>query len=132
MGRRPFVCWVLVAFVWLLGMGEEPSWAAKELHGSPPAEEMFKEFDRIKEEAERLLKDLDLGAVTKKEALKALAGLRGTLQDLRGRLATRLWKERPGSARRKLLEEGLATLNRLDQWLADLQRQWEQDEGRWI
>ncbi len=124
---------ILVSLIALSMAGAGPSWSAGDPPKTPPSgAELFKEFDRLREEGQRLMKDLDLGHVTRREALRVVAGLRARLEELRGGLANRLWKERPGSPRYKLLEEALATLNRLDRWLSDFQRQWEQEEGRWI
>ncbi|MGQ9655539.1 MAG: hypothetical protein ACUVXD_15885 [Thermodesulfobacteriota bacterium] len=124
---------ILVSLI-VLAMAEAgPSLSAGDLPKAPPVGEGFlREFDRLREELQRLIRELDLGTVTKKEALRVVTGLRGRLQELRGRLANRLWKERPGSPKYKLLEEAMATLERLDRWLVDLQRQWEEQERRWI
>lgn len=124
---------ILVSLIALSMAGAGPSWSAKDLPKTPPlGEELFKEFDRLREEVQRLVKELDLGTMTRREALRIVTGLRARLEGLRGGFANRLWKERPGSPKYKLLEEALATLNRLDRWLGDLQRQWEQEERKWI
>lgn len=126
--------YVIVVSLILLAMAEAgPSFSAGDLPKAPPVgEEFLREFDRLREELQRLIRELDLGTVTRKEALRVVTGLRGRLQELRGRLANRLWKERPGSPKYKLLEEAMATLERLDRWLVDLQRQWEEQERKWI
>lgn len=126
--------YVIVVGLILLAMAEAgPSFSAGDLPKAPPVgEEFLREFDRLREELQRLIRELDLGTVTRKEALRVVTGLRGRLQELRGRLANRLWKERPGSPKYKLLEEAMAALERLDRWLVDLQRQWEEQERKWI
>ncbi len=126
-------CVTFVSLVVLAMAGAGPSWSADDLPKTPPpGQELLRELDRLREEVQRLIQGLDLGTVTRREALRVVTGLRARLEELRGRFANRLWKERPGSPKRKLLEEALATLNRLDRWLGDLQRQWEQEEQRWI
>lgn len=133
MKSTPFRPWVLAGLFLAMVLVAGPSWSAKESpRAVPRSEEIFEELDRLKEELRRLLKDLDLGNVSKKEALKVVVRMRATLQELKSRLGDRLWKERPGSPNYRLLNEALVALDRLDRWLGDLQRRWEAEQRSWI
>ncbi len=120
---------------WLLACAASPGMAQgreEPSEGSRFYDKILKELQGLSEGLDRLVKELERGDATRKEALTALESIRSGLRDLRARLNARFRKEPPGSAGRRLLEGALATLDGLDSWLQELQEKWGGGDPRWI
>jgi hypothetical protein len=98
---------------------------------SPFQWEIIKELQKFREAVDGLVQELGRGETTRREALRALEGIRSGLKEFRARVSARFWQEPPGSAGRWILEGALATLDGLDSWLQELQERWGSTEPRW-